>query len=125
MGEQITLLERDWRDPIQVHMGSPEPEYNTQDMDQQPRMDNINEKQLNQRDQIMQLLIDMDSVPSSLFPKIGITQYNARIKEINHDLASAKRADGSYEQIESFYMEGQWHKRLELITDDVRRTVSG
>lgn len=116
MTEQLTLLQ-DWT-PMQTHLGNPEPAWNTQDMNQQADMSNIIERQYNQRDKIMQLLIDMDSVPSSLFPKIGITQYNARIKEINHDLATAKRPDGSYEQIESFYMDGQWHKRLELITDD-------
>ena len=116
MAEQLTLTDQDWT-PVQSFLDNPEPEWNTQDIDQQPRTDNIIEKQLNQRDQIMQLLIDMDSVPSTSFPQMGITQYNARIKELNHDLAAAKRPDGSYEQIESFFMDGQWHKRLELIQD--------
>ena len=116
MADQLTLTDQDWN-PVQSFLGNPEPEYNTQDMDQQPRMDNIQEKQLSQRDRIMQMFIDMDSVPSTLFPQMGITQYNARIKEINADLATAKRPDGSYEQIESFFMDGQWHKRLELIRE--------
>ena len=86
-----------------------EPEHNTQEIGcSDPHPATIGQKQT-QKDKLLELLRDMDAVPVQLIVSLGITQYNARIYELNKELAI------NGEVIESVTINGEACKRLERV----------
>jgi len=69
----------------------------------------VKERRKNQKEILMELLIESDSVPIWVIVKKGIYQYNARISELNRELAQHNK------EIVSVEIDDVCCKRLELI----------
>jgi hypothetical protein len=110
---QKTLLD-DY--PHDLVRGNHTPAYNTQDYgDIKEPFEKKHEKQLSQKDLMLNLLLEMDRVPVRMLLNIS-AQYNARINELNKDLIKQDPP----QEIVSFYdpEEKQHYKRLEVIQEN-------
>lgn len=69
----------------------------------------VQERRKTQKEVIMDLLLDMDAVPVKILISQGIYQYNARINELNKELAQDRK------EIVSVEIDGVCCKRLEVV----------
>ena len=72
-------------------------------------VEEVIKRRKNQKEQIMELLAEYDSIPVFILVKKGIYQYNARINELNKELAGVNK------EIVSVEVNGLCSKRLEVV----------
>jgi hypothetical protein len=72
----------------------------------------VKERRKNQKELIMELLAEHDSIPIWVLVRKGVYQYNARISELNRELAEHNK------EIVSVEVDGVCCKRLEVMQNE-------
>lgn len=111
MISQKTLLDDYPQDRVRTHYGYAE-EHDTKPRMEKEPLQQLIERRSGQKARILQLLKEMDRVPVDMLKG----QYNARINELNKDLAVQRISM----QIVSEYdpETQQYYKRLELVNNE-------
>ena len=112
MTEQLTLLDTFPQNEIR---GDYTPSFNTHPLGLSEPVPQKLERQKSQKERILEELQGSDLVSVNLLKEMA-AQYNARINELNKELA----LQDPPEHIVTVYHEGEYYKRLEVVQDESR-----